>query len=327
MSGREINVREVLKDIRAGMDDWTLMAKYRLSPLGLDDLYRQLASANLLNGNRPQPPKQSKRTRRSDRHTVDFVLPIYAEDEPHVLGTVVDLTENGVGTRGIKARVNDLKRLAIPADEFFDVGRLRFLAHCRWADRDPSDGEYIAGFEIGELPAKDLMELRKLIELTDSFSCQEVDEAEEVEEFEEANESGQADEAGELHESVEFDVFHESAEPVRSAESRSLERYAVPFQIPIHDAIHRENRGKLVDITEKGFAVDGMTCEQGQEITLVIPAYHHGRQQFDSIVLIAECRWVKEKESGGCLCGFKITDRTTKNFKELQRLVQACVES
>jgi hypothetical protein len=309
MSGREINVREVLKDIRAGMDDWTLMAKYRLSPLGLDDLYRQLASANLLDGNRPQPPKKSKSTRRSDRHTVGFVLPIYAEDEPHVLGTVVDLTENGVGTRGLKARVNDLKRLAIPADEFFDVGRLRLLGHCRWAAKDPSDGEYIAGFEIGELPGKDLMELRKLIELTDSFSCREVEEAEEE------------------YESVEFDVFHESAEPVRSAESRSLERYAVPFQIPIHDAIRRENRGKLVDITEKGFAVDGMTCEQGQEITLVIPAYHHGRQQFDSIVLIAECRWVKEKESGGCLCGFKITDRTTKNFKELQRLVQACVEA
>ncbi|MBI4964863.1 MAG: PilZ domain-containing protein [Desulfomonile tiedjei] len=311
MSGREIRVKEVLADIKEGVDDSTLMEKYKLSPKGLEDLFRQLASANLLDRVRQQSSKQSEGQRRSSRHTVDFVLPVYSEDESQVVGTVLDLTENGIGTRGIRARVNDLKTLVIPADEYFDVGRLRVLAYCRWAARDPSDGEHLAGFEIGELSSNDSLELKKLIDLSDSFYCQEVDEAEEF------------DEAVEADGFEEVDVSEESA---TGAEHRSLVRHAVPFQIPIHDAIRRENRGKLVDITEEGFAVDGMTCEKGVEITLVIPAYHYGRQRFDSMVLIAKCRWVKRKESGGYLCGFQITDRTTKNYKELQRLVRACAE-
>jgi hypothetical protein len=337
MPGRAIRAKEVLEDIKAGMSDSALMEKYRLSSTGLEDLYRQLAAASLLTGIRPPARKRTKGTRRSFRHPVDFVLPVYAEDQPQVLGTVLDLTENGIGTRGIRARVNDLKTLVIPADEFFDVGRLRFFAHCRWVAQDPSDSEHLAGFEIAELSCDDALELEKLIELTDSIYCQEADESDDSDESESEHESESVYEHAYEYEAEpefeakaeaedEFEFEYETEEPATAAESRRLARHTVPFQIPIHDAIRRENRGKLIDITEKGFAVDGMTCEQGQKITLVIPAYHHGRQQFDSIVLIAQCRWVKQKESGGCLCGFKITEQTTKNSRELQRLVQACVE-
>lgn len=48
MPDREINARQVLRDIRAGMDDAALMAKYKVSPQGLENLYTELANLGLL---------------------------------------------------------------------------------------------------------------------------------------------------------------------------------------------------------------------------------------------------------------------------------------
>ena len=52
MAEREISAREALEDIRAGMDDVTLMKKYRLSRLGLRSLYEELANLGLLDTHR-----------------------------------------------------------------------------------------------------------------------------------------------------------------------------------------------------------------------------------------------------------------------------------
>jgi uncharacterized protein (DUF433 family) len=53
MLGREIDVTEVLRDIKDGKGDGELMQKYRLSPRGLADLYRKLVNTGFLarNGN------------------------------------------------------------------------------------------------------------------------------------------------------------------------------------------------------------------------------------------------------------------------------------
>ncbi len=48
MSGRYVDAREVLLDIRQGIKDSELMTKYKLSHKGLEDLYRQLSQAGLL---------------------------------------------------------------------------------------------------------------------------------------------------------------------------------------------------------------------------------------------------------------------------------------
>lgn len=298
---RKINAAEITTDIRSGMSDEQLMEKYQLSHFALQNVFEQLVAAGMclrtdFEGRKPPPPEplgrsETESSRLSFRHEVDFVLPIFDENNPETLGTVLNITESGVGVRGIKASVDETKTLVIPADEFFDVGRLRFQATCRWSARDPSDAEHVAGFEMVGLSSNDVREVRSLIQLITTMDAIEAIEYHEVSPHEEL---------------------------------RSTVRHECTFPIPIHDAIRRENRGRIVNITENGFAIEGLTCEEGEKRTLVIPAYHHGRRQFNSIVVIAECRWAGETEEGKPVCGFKITERTAKNYNELKGLVEIC---
>ncbi|MBI4964729.1 MAG: PilZ domain-containing protein [Desulfomonile tiedjei] len=48
MADRQISAVKALKDIRAGMSDPALMEKYKISPVGLQSLYEELASLGLL---------------------------------------------------------------------------------------------------------------------------------------------------------------------------------------------------------------------------------------------------------------------------------------
>lgn len=48
MTGREVHLKQVLKDIHDGVGDRALMDKYRLSPKGLDHLYRHLITAGFV---------------------------------------------------------------------------------------------------------------------------------------------------------------------------------------------------------------------------------------------------------------------------------------
>jgi uncharacterized protein (DUF433 family) len=355
MADREIKAGEVLRDIRRGTNDLQIMEKYRLSRKGMQDLYRQLAAAGLLDKSSPthsgtrkrqistaeitadicsgmsdkqlmekyrlSPPalqevfeklvasgvgltpdfKERKHrpedwtavraelSRLSFRREVSFVLPIFDENSPEMLGIVVDITESGVGVRGMEERVDETKTLVIPADEFFDVRRLRFYATCRWSAKDPSDAEHVAGFEIGGLSRNDVKELRRLIQLITTMDA------------------------------IEAIEYHEVPRP---AHLRSAVRSECPFQVLIHDAICRENRRRIVNITVEGFAIEGMTLKEGEKKTPVVPAYHNGRRQFNSIVVIGECRWASKTEQGTPVCGFKITERTAKNFNELRALAQ-----
>ena len=47
-SATQVNAQEVARDIRSGMDDSTLMEKYRLSPKGLQSLFTKLMAVNLI---------------------------------------------------------------------------------------------------------------------------------------------------------------------------------------------------------------------------------------------------------------------------------------
>ena len=49
MPTRQLSAKEVLKDIRAGMDDAALREKYKLSDKGLRSLFNKLVETGLLN--------------------------------------------------------------------------------------------------------------------------------------------------------------------------------------------------------------------------------------------------------------------------------------
>jgi hypothetical protein len=296
---QQISTRKFVRDARSGMNDSELIEKYKLSPNRLQRIFRRLVDGQVLTtdelagrfavfDNTVQQGIQSARLLL--RHGVDFALHIYEEENPDIFGNVLDITEGGVGLRGIEATIGVSKNFAIPADEFLGVARVEFRARCRWVNKEKPTGKWIGGFEITSISAEGLVEIRKLVQL--------IELANQVE-------------------AIEYD------EPSpEETDRREQPRYATGFRLPVHEATKRENKGVIVDVSEDGLRIKGMSAEPGERKTLVIPAYYYGRVTFDSIVIIAECRWKEaDSESGESDCGFKILQLTARNCSEFAKLM------
>jgi PilZ domain len=293
-----ISARDFVQDMRSGTTDAALIAKYNLSPNRLQSIFKKLLDANAMTAKEldgrcasfdDSVQTSAKACRLLYRHVLDFVLPIYEEAKPEILGMVLNITEGGVGLSGIHARVGESKNFVIPADEFFDVGRTLFQARCCWVGNEIRTGERFSGFEVTSISAGDLSELRKLIQLIQLVDIEEVVECEEL-----------SDE---------------------TSDGREQTRYTVDFRLPIHEATNRENKGTVINISEDGIGIKGIDAQPGERKTFVIPAYH-GFVTFDSIVTIAECRWANTDEATGekC-CGFKLLQLTARNSTELSKLI------
>ena len=105
--------------------------------------------------------------RRLARKSVPSYMAIYERQDLTIHGSVRDITEHGVGIKGISASQGETKTFVITPDEFVEVDPFEFEAICRWALETP-DGEVASGFEITAIADKDLHELRKMINLITS---------------------------------------------------------------------------------------------------------------------------------------------------------------
>ncbi len=231
---RHLNAQEVLKDIKSGMSDADLMAKYKLTEPGLQDLYAQMDRMGLA-GTREQqrdgkPGKVTVRAdrivqdirasrnraellekyglserglrwliialirkgrisaaevyekvcstfedlvpdqmRASQRHRVDFDVPIYDRIQPEILGRLLDISDEGLRVGGLKTKVGDRKTLVVPADRFGVFSEFALDVDCRWV-RKSSSGGYIAGFRILTVSRGNESEFRWLVRLAVSSS-------------------------------------------------------------------------------------------------------------------------------------------------------------
>jgi len=307
-----ISAKDFVQDTRSGMTDAALIHKYSLSPNRLQRIFKKLLDAEAMTAEEldgrcasfdDSVQSSAKASRLLYRHVLDFVLPIYEETKPEMLGMVLNITEGGIGLAGIQASVGEAKNFVIPADEFFDVGRARFEARCRWAGNEIRTGEPVSGFEVTSISSGDLAELRKLIQLIQIVSVEEVVEYEDV---------------------AAEDVEYEDLSAIES-DGREQMRYPVGFRLPIHEATNRENKGVVINISEDGIGVKGIDAKPDEPKTLVIPAYH-GFVMFDSIVMIAECRWADIDSATGEKCaGFKLLQLTARNSSELSKLIATLI--
>jgi len=138
MAKRHILATDIVRDIRSGMTEAELLAKYQLSSAQLQNIIAKLVGANV-------------RIRKSPRDKIEFPLPVYEEGNPGLEGTIRDISRSGVGVRGIDAAAGQIKILVIPADELVlihRVGRIVFEAECRWAGRNANNRDCLGGFEI-----------------------------------------------------------------------------------------------------------------------------------------------------------------------------------
>ena len=96
---------------------------------------------------------------------------IHERINPKVIGRIRDLSEVGVGVRGLEAMVGELKNLVVVPDEFLEIEPFSFEAKCRWSRVGDQGKTCNAGFEITDISESSFIQLQELLQLmTVSFS-------------------------------------------------------------------------------------------------------------------------------------------------------------
>ncbi|MCA1961053.1 MAG: hypothetical protein LDL33_09665 [Desulfomonile sp.] len=142
-----------LHDLRSGVPHQELMKKYRLTPRGFDTLSRNVLHL---------PGADAEPRLRSRRH-LEFLLPISESQHPENTGFVYDISDDGVGVRGLKTKVHDLKTFVIPADDFFRIEPVVFQGLCRWIEEKENRWESAAGFKVVRVLSGSLTELQDIL--------------------------------------------------------------------------------------------------------------------------------------------------------------------
>lgn len=171
---RSIEATEIVADIRSGMTHAELMKKYRLSAKGLRSALKKLGedrpvdSVEVGEGSEPYDDTIIIESRRKlVRNAIATYMAVYERQDLTIHGSVRDITEGGVGIKGIRAAEGETKTFVVTPDEFVEVDPFEFKAICRWVLETP-DGDYATGFQITEIAEKDLQELRKMVKLITS---------------------------------------------------------------------------------------------------------------------------------------------------------------
>lgn len=162
---------DLINDIRSRMSDADLMKKYALSSEGLRRMFQTLIEANAITVEDLYATSSSvhdtvfvENMRELPRHYLAMAVDIYESERPEIRGMLSNISERGIATTGMSARVGDTKTFVIPAGEFIKADPIMFEARCQWAEKEKDTGEWFAGFEITRISEKCLDDLRRLIE-------------------------------------------------------------------------------------------------------------------------------------------------------------------
>lgn len=172
-TSKHISAKEFVSDFRAGMTDDQLAEKYQLTPGNLETVFKKLLEAKAISsaeiedrrlGRESGPyPEMPSDFRIAIREKLDFPLAIYEKDFPEIRGFVRDISDKGIGVRGVEAAVGDSKTLVIPAHELFHVNQVEIEAICRWMTTESLSGDMVGGFEITDVIQGNMEELQLLI--------------------------------------------------------------------------------------------------------------------------------------------------------------------
>lgn len=161
MTKRSIKIREVVRDVRAGLTYLDLLDKYRLNPKQFQKMFKKLLNKGAIDPrelmsslpemetkNHPGTDGFEEDMRRVARDTVDFPLPIYDKDDAESNGTIRDISERGIQIEGIPVHEGDVKTFIIPEHDPFVIDPIELDAICRWVKKQDDDQECLGGFEV-----------------------------------------------------------------------------------------------------------------------------------------------------------------------------------
>jgi hypothetical protein len=155
MAKRKIDASRIVADLEAGMGDIPVMEKYQISPSELMSILEGLKDTKISSRFKITDRIEALRSKAEVQNRVRprsyllYDLPIYEAHGSEIVGTVVDITEEGVQVAGIKASVNETRSFLIDSTRTVTLKTpLMFEAICRWAKQEGPDGLPEAGFEI-----------------------------------------------------------------------------------------------------------------------------------------------------------------------------------
>lgn len=171
-SKRTIKASEILKDIKGGLSDAELKAKYALSSKSLHAILTKLVASKAVDGSEltrrgllNAPVTDVNELREGTKGYSLFSIPVYDSSDLQQEGWLTDVSEQGLQVAGIDATAGERRGLLIRADEFADVYPFAFDVVCRWVRADEPGGEVTAGFEITGISEMGRQQLQALIRL------------------------------------------------------------------------------------------------------------------------------------------------------------------
>ena len=158
-----------MDDIRARVSDFELMSKYGLSLEELEKVLRKLVEAGTIREDEIKErgpffdnPDNRSKTRRFPRTYLRVPLEIEQLNDSANKGLLIDLSDDGLRTRGITAVVGEEKVFLVSLKEVRKTA-IRLRTKCVWAKQDVDDQVLQeAGFKIVHISESDLLEIRRV---------------------------------------------------------------------------------------------------------------------------------------------------------------------
>jgi uncharacterized protein (DUF433 family) len=169
---RQIDGRHVINDLRSGMGDEELQAKYELSSKALQSILEKLVAYNAITHSELYERSSLYKgttdlTRVRKYRRVDLNIPVEIYDvNASATGILRDISEKGLRVAGIESSVGQLKTLQIPIDMFMQTDPLLVIAECKWVETKGKTKRHpVAGFEIMDLSDRDRKSIRDFMGL------------------------------------------------------------------------------------------------------------------------------------------------------------------
>ena len=181
-SSRKIKAHVLVKDIRAGKAGSDMMEKHELSRKGFHYLLQRLLNADAISRDEYERTISDQVTSeeveeewevdsagfvsrrfpriRTDRAKV-FISDVY---EPTNRGRLLDISQGGVESVGLKTAAGEIKDLEITFAGFPRSSSMSFEAECKWTAKEAVSGQCMAGFEITMISDEAIELLRQLIQ-------------------------------------------------------------------------------------------------------------------------------------------------------------------
>ena len=168
---RRIRQREALNEIRSGISEAELRAKYRLSSRGIERLFNLLVASGTVDQSElfekyPWYERKVSHVEQRWGPRVSLKGKVYVYDILRSsTGALRDISEKGFRAAGIECDIGESKSLLLDFQPLIKADLVLVVARCKWKETRGHTQKYItAGFEIVDISENDSKVLGSVIE-------------------------------------------------------------------------------------------------------------------------------------------------------------------